>query len=559
MLSKLGCLLLVLSFGNSFCSSGDDLPEIDTPLGRVRGYWKTVEGLTYAAFEGIPYAKPPVGDMRFEEPEPIEAWSETLEANTLHTCTQADTRTPDQVSGEEDCLYINVYIPEDSVKNPKALDVIVSIHGGAFMVGAGHITFNTLLEYDAVLVSFNYRLGILGFLSTEDDVIPGNNGMKDQVLALEWVRDNIASFGGNPDSVTLVGLSAGAASVHLHYFSPLSEGLFVKGISQSGSALASWAIKKNALKRAKKLALLVDCPDSPSEDLKSCLKQKPAQTLLEQLAYFQGTDNLGELAPFAPVVENTSATAFLDTNPFQLMMEGKVHDVPWITSVTTGEGLLSTGYFWQILEEIDERWVELFPDLLDYTDTLDVSQVERVSKEVLDYYLGPGEKINKKNFKKFTQIFTDRLFAVPAELSAKLQASVNKSPVYVYIFNYTEGENKMTILFPDAQEIEGVAHGEDGIYFYGMLHINPLSDKDKRLIAACHNVLYSYATSGIPSFDGTDTWQPTGSEELTYLVVNGPDDIKLHKSESFTPVDFWTKIGLLEYENEVVKDDLCIS
>ncbi|XP_018562232.1 venom carboxylesterase-6-like [Anoplophora glabripennis] len=554
MLSKLGCLLFVLSFGNSFCTSQDDLPEIDTPLGRVRGYWKTLEGITYAAFEGIPYAKPPVGDLRFEEPEPIVAWSETLEANTLHTCIQAGLRAPETISGEEDCLYINVYIPEGSVKNPKALDVIVSIHGGAFVAGAGHKAFNTFLENDAVLVSFNYRLGILGFLSTEDDVIPGNNGLKDQVLALKWVRDNIASFGGNPHSVTIVGLSAGGASVHLHYFSPLSEGLFVKGISQSGSALAPWVIKKNALQRAKKLAVLVSCPDSPSEELRSCLKQKPAQALLKQLVNFQGSDNLAPIIPFAPVVENKSANAFLDADPYQLLKEGKVHDVPWITSFTNDEGLFVTGYFWQILEEVDERWVELFPDLLVYNDTLDASQMETVPKEVLDYYLGAGENINKKNFKKFTKILTDRLFAVPAELSAKLHANVTKSPVYFYKFNYTEGENKFTDFLPDAQGVEGVAHGDDGIYFYGVKHINSLSEQDKRMITACHNVLYSYATSGIPSFDGTDTWQATGSEELTYLLVNGPEDMKLHKSESLTPVDFWTKLGFPEFENDVVKD-----
>ncbi|XP_023311618.1 venom carboxylesterase-6-like [Anoplophora glabripennis] len=555
MLSKLGCLLLALSFGNSFCSGQDDLPEIDTPLGRVRGYWKTLDGITYAAFEGIPYAKPPVGDLRFEEPQPIEAWSETLEANTVHTCPQAESSAPDQITGDEDCLYMNVYIPEGSVKNPKALDVIVSIHGGAFTVGAGHITFNTFIENEAVLVSFNYRIGILGFLSTEDDVIPGNYGMKDQVLALKWVRDNIASFGGNPDSVTIVGLSAGAASVHLHYFSPLSKGLFVRGISQSGSAVAPFGIRKNALKRAKKLAVLVDCPDSPSEELKSCLKQKPAQTLLEQLVHFYSFVNMVPLIPFAPVVEKTSANAFLDAEPYQLLKEGKVLDVPWITSFAADDGLLPAGYFSQILEEVNERWVELFPDLLDYSDTLDASQVEAVSKEVLDYYLGPGENINKKNFKKFTKIFTDRLFAVPAELSAKLQASVNKSPVYVYKFNYTEGENKMTNFIPGLQGVEGVAHGEDGIYFYGMLHINPLSEQDRRLINACHNVLYSYATSGIPSFVGTDTWQPTGSEELSYLVVNGPEDLKLYKTENLTPVDFWSKLGLPEYENVIVKDE----
>ncbi|XP_018579426.1 venom carboxylesterase-6-like isoform X2 [Anoplophora glabripennis] len=560
MLSKLGCLLFVLSFGNSFCLSQDDLPEIDTPLGRVRGYWKTLDNITYAAFEGIPYAKPPVGNLRFEEPEPIEAWSETLEANTVHTCIQATFRSgaDDSIFGDEDCLYMNVYVPEDSVKNPKVLNVIVSIHGGAFMAGSGLITFNTLLEKDAVLVSFNYRLGILGFLSTEDDVIPGNYGMKDQVLALKWVRDNIASFGGNPDTVTVVGISAGAISVHLHYFSPLSKGLFVKGISQSGSVLTPFVIRtpQHALKRAKKLGGLLGCPDTSSEELKSCLKEIPARTVTNQMQHFLTYAKVAPLTPFSPIVEKASPNAFLDAEPYQLLKEGKVLDVPWITSVVTGEGLVVTGYLTPSLEEINEKWSEAFLDLLDLSDSLDASQMETVPKELLDYYLGPGEEINKKNFKKFTQIVSDRYFATGAELSAKMQANVNKSPVYFYIFNYTQGENTMDDLYPERlEEGTGVSHGEDAVYFYGMLRTYPFSEQDKRLITACHNVLYSYATSGIPSFDGTDIWQPTGSEELTFLVVNGPEDMKMYKTENLTPVDFWSRLGLLEYENVVVKNE----
>ncbi|XP_018577972.1 uncharacterized protein LOC108916248, partial [Anoplophora glabripennis] len=104
--------------------------------------------------------------------------------------------------------------------------------------------------------------------------------------------------------------------------------------------------------------------------------------------------------------------------------------------------------------------------------------------------------------------------------------------------------------------LTGACHGEDGVYFYGLLHFIPLSDQDKRLVTACQNVLYSYASSGIPSFDGTDVWQPTGSEELTYLFINGPEDMKLHRSEELRPIEFWSKLGLLENENLIVKNKL---
>nr|WCC58182.1 carboxylesterase [Pharsalia antennata] len=559
MWSKLVCLLFILYFGNNFCSSQDDpLPEIDTPLGRVRGYWKlSLDGRKHAAFEGIPYAKPPIGDLRFEAPQPISPWSDTWVATSPQTCIQAEFFGSKNINGHEDCLYLNVYVPAEFLNDPKDLEVIVAIHGGAFMVGSGHSVTNSkmLLDKDIVLVTVNYRIGILGFLSTEDDVIPGNNGMKDQVLALKWVRDNIASFGGNPHSVTLVGLSAGGASVHLHYFSPLSKGLFTKGVSQSGTALAPWVVKKKAAQRAKALAVSLGCPDSPSEALKSCLKRKPAMSLLQHLNQFYGIGSL-PLSPFAPVVEKGSANAFLDEEPYQLLKEGKVLDVPWITSFATDDGLLPSAFFYSELKKIDEYWTEIAPFLLDCNETLPEAKKEVIPRQVLDYYLGEGEKISKENFKKVTKIFTDRFFALPAELAAKLQAEATKSPVYFYQFNYTEGDVKMIQFYSKSQEIEGVAHGEDGLYFYGFVSSKTMSDKDKLLRNACQDMLYSYVTSGKPSFDGTDIWQPTGPAELTYLVVTGPNNLKLEKTENLTPIDFWSKLGLLENEHTVVKDEL---
>src|SRR5699024_71807 len=121
-----------------------------------------------------------------------------------------------KIPGDEDCLHINVYVPRTTLTHQDSLDVIVHIHGGAYMYGAGHFYSQPtlLMDREVVLVTFNYRLGILGFLSTEDIVVPGNNGLKDQAVALQWVKNNIASFGGNPNSITLTGLSAGGSSVH---------------------------------------------------------------------------------------------------------------------------------------------------------------------------------------------------------------------------------------------------------------------------------------------------------------------------------------------------------
>lgn len=175
-----------------------------------------------------------------------------------------------------------------------------------------------------------------GFLSTGDDVIPGNNGLKDQVLALKWIKENIEYFGGNPNSITLTGFSAGGASSHYHYLSPKSRGLFHRGISHSGSALQPWALSKHPLKQAQKLARLVGCPEEPSSELKACLKQRSAKGIGSKLKEFW---YLGSpVTPFGPVVEKGD-NSFLPKHPYQILHNKEVNDIPWIFSSTSEDGL----------------------------------------------------------------------------------------------------------------------------------------------------------------------------------------------------------------------------
>ena len=242
------------------------------------------------------------------------------------------------MSGEEDCLYVNVYVPRTHINPIENLNVIVDIHGGGFMALSGHIYAGPgyIMDHDVIFVTFNYRLGLLGFLSTEDDVLPGNNGLKDQVLALKWVQRNIRSFGGNPGSVTLTGASAGGVSVQLHYLSPMSTGLFHRGFSQSGCALNPYVLQGGALDKAKTIALAVGCPQTPTTELKKCLKEKPYQQLLNQTLLFTGY-GFHPLVVFSPVVEK-GANAFLPEKPRQLLSKKHVQDLPWMASFVEHDG-----------------------------------------------------------------------------------------------------------------------------------------------------------------------------------------------------------------------------
>ncbi|NWR64616.1 SASB hydrolase, partial [Bucorvus abyssinicus] len=223
-------------------------PEVTITLGRLKGRQTNVKGTDRLVnvFLGIPFAKAPVGSLRFSPPEPPEPWNDLRDATSYPPlCPQdlsmlkiaeknfKEKHLPFRTS--EDCLYLNVYSPAGSNKKDK-LPVMVWIHGGNFIFGgASRYDGSALSAYEnIVIVIIQYRLGLLGFFNTGDEHARGNWGFLDQVAALRWIQENIEQFGGDPGSVTLFGVSAGSCSVFAHVLSPLSKGLFHKAISESG-------------------------------------------------------------------------------------------------------------------------------------------------------------------------------------------------------------------------------------------------------------------------------------------------------------------------------------
>ena len=201
-------------------------------------------------------------------------------------CIQYNRPVPDHILGDEDCLYLNVYAPLR--RENESLPVFVFIPGGAFQYLDGNrfLEQHYLVQEDVIVVSMNYRLGFLGFLSTEDEVVPGNMGLKDQSMALRWVRTHIQAFGGDPTKVTIAGVSAGAACVHYHYLSRMSAGLFQSGMSFGGSALNCWAQTENWREKAMRLAELLNCPTSDARKMIECMKERPAIDIVAAQAEF---------------------------------------------------------------------------------------------------------------------------------------------------------------------------------------------------------------------------------------------------------------------------------
>lgn len=203
---------------------------------------------------------------------PIKTWNGTFDAFRDSPKCPQPVISAAEIS--EDCLKLNVYTKNMSIAARKP--VIVFIHSGHFHESSGRSDEfgpQYLIRRDIVLVTFNYRLSAFGFLSTGTKDAPGNNGLKDQVVALRWVKDHIKLFGGDPDCITLMGYGAGAISITLHMVSPMSKGLFHKAIVMSGSATAQWELPANQLDLVKKQARILRCPDHNMSFMMKCLKQ----------------------------------------------------------------------------------------------------------------------------------------------------------------------------------------------------------------------------------------------------------------------------------------------
>ncbi|XP_019875144.2 venom carboxylesterase-6-like isoform X2 [Aethina tumida] len=534
----------------AFCRANEH-PEVETSLGKIRGLVRqSFGGRKYAVFEGIPFAKPPIGDLRFEDPQPIDGWKGTWDATVSHTCIQAARIMVETTMGEEDCLYLNVYVPLERLHEGENLDVIAYVHGGAFMIGSGssYVSPDLLMDKDIVFVSFNYRLGILGFLSTGDGTVSGNLGLKDQVLALKWIQRHVKSFGGNPDSVTLAGLSAGAASVHLHYFSPLSKGLFHRAFSESGVALNPWVLQERPGEKTKKLASLVGCIEDKMKDIVECLKKRPATLLLSKLPEFYGYGGY-PFSPFAPVVESVNEpNRFLPKHPMKSYVDKDLIDVPWLVSTTADEGLFPFYWLASEIDDLDEKWPDIAAYALDYNYTMAKSQWAKIGNKIKEYYLGPGVKISRDNLRQFAKVFSDRLFVNGAEDAARRQSKVNKSPVYYFVFSH---ESEPLNMF----NIPGAGHGLSRYYMYGASD-DKFTEEDKKLLPLMVNMLTAFVKTGKPEFPGVQ-WDPVRSSDITYVNIKGPTDIKLETQDELSPREFWSSLDILENEKVVlVKDEL---
>ncbi|XP_011306384.1 esterase FE4 [Fopius arisanus] len=530
------CLALGLSW------AADEV-ELTIPQGTLRGLKTTTtqNGVQYYSFKGIPYAKPMIGPNKFKQSEPAEGWTGVRDATQHGNTCVFFCMVQQKVLGDDDCLFLNVYTPTLEEGSGKA--VMVYFHPGGFTKGSGDDDLfgpDFLLEKDVILVTVNSRLGALGYLNTGDANAPGNAGLKDQVLALNWIQNNIGRFGGCRNRVTLFGVSSGAASVQYHMLSPMSEGLFRRAIIQSGSVSSSWAISYTPREDAMTLAAKLGIKASDTKELVVKLSEVPTPQIVEANDALGGTMNFlrGDMHFMLPSVENNiGKDMFLPADPWELLKSGKVANVHTMIGTVSQEGGLFTGMVLPMVSHFQDNFALFIPKDLNMTDP---GQLKMVGESIKKFYF--GDKAVGDSVTELTNLLTDVFFACGSMLTARVINARLSSPVYQYLFDFEAPLGFMKSLF---KLEKGVVHGDDMTYlFYSKVFQNKLQP-GSRVETKTNQMVEmwtDFAKEGNPSITMSAAnikWEPMG-EDGKYLAIN--DELTMKTSIFKDRMNFWAGI-----------------
>ncbi|XP_048379989.1 neuroligin-1-like isoform X5 [Stegostoma tigrinum] len=605
--SDLGLLLWALEAMTCFallsCQKQDEMfPVVTTNYGKLRGVRKELNNEILGPvvqYLGVPFATPPVGGRRFQPPEAPASWSDVRNATQFApVCPQnihgmlPEVMLPvwflsnlDDVATyiqeqSEDCLYLNIYVPiENDIRDSGPKPVMMFVHGGSYMEGTGNMFEGSVLASygNVIVVTINYRLGVLGFLSTGDMAAKGNYGLLDQIQALRWLSENIGFFGGDPMRITVFGSGAGASCVNLLILSHHSEGnrwsnstkgLFQRAIAQSGTAISSWSVNYQPAKYTRILAKKVGCNFPETVDVVECLRRKSYRELVDQ-----------DIQPtryhiaFGPVVDGD----VLPDDPEILMEQGEFLNYDILLGVNQGEGFkfveslvdnedgISASYF-------DFAVSNFVDNLYGYPEGKDILR-ETIKFMYTDWADRDNGEMRRKTL---LALFTDHQWVAPAIATARLHAEY-QSPTYFYTF-YHHCQSEMKAVWADA------AHGDEIPYVFGipMIGVTELfpcnfSKNDVMLSAVVMTYWTNFAKTGDPNkpvpqdtkFIHTKpnrfeevAWTKFNSKEKPYLHIGLKPRIREHYRAN--KVAFWLELvphlhnlhDILQYTSTTTKTPL---
>ncbi|CAG4966489.1 unnamed protein product [Parnassius apollo] len=489
-------------------------PEVTIEQGVLRG--KISGNGMFFEYVGIPYASTN-SSLRFKAPGPAPSWDGIYEAiDEIYFCPQV---TPIGVLGSEDCLKINVYVPAVA---ERPLPVMVYIHGGVFILGSGGKLIygpDFLIQKGVIVVTFNYRLGVLGFLCLGIKEAPGNMGLKDQVAALRWVKKNIAAFGGDPENITLFGESAGATSVSLLLASDVTAGLFSRAIIQSGTSLSNWVINRKPIEVASLLAKSLGYnTKDPLEiynifskmDFKELVLAKTSKPLTK---YFES-----ELIHLPCVEEEIPGEESVIKNLPYNLLANKSKVVPVIYGTNSNEGLfLLYNDTEETLEQRNKRY--LFASDLHFKTE---EEAEMEAQKIHEFYFGK-DKISLNKAKNISDLYTHLYFETPSLFETELLIQNANATIYNYYFNYSGARSLMKIKTGFFGE-NGACHGDDIFYLF-KLQFLPFTffKRDENMINVMTSLWTNFAKYGDPTPDPTELnvkWLPSNKQTMNFLYID---------------------------------------
>ncbi|XP_075885992.1 bile salt-activated lipase-like [Nelusetta ayraudi] len=540
--------ILAAIAGYLHAASAASLGVVTTEGGQVKGENVRIRfGRYMDVFKGIPFADAP---GRFEKPKRHTGWDGILKTTKYQPrCLQLNFLLTD-VMGSEDCLYLNIWVPQGKTVSSN-LPVMVWIYGGGFLVG-GSMGANFLDNYlysgqeiadrgDVIVVTLGYRVGSLGFLSTGATDLPGNYGLWDQQAAIAWVYRNIRSFGGNPSNITLFGESAGGASVSFQTLTPHNKGMVKRAISQSGVALCPWAINKNPRKFAEEVAVKVGCPTDSR--MAVCLKMTDPVKLT-----MAGSISL-DASPDNPIVYNLLLSPvvdgdFLPDQPHNLFHNAA--DIDYIAGVNDMDGHLFTAVdVPSINSNLLETPVENVRKLLAaYTkEKGQVGADNAYSTYVADWGTNPSQETIKKTV---IAIGTDYIFLVPTQAALYLHASHAKSGrTYSYLFSEP---NRMGGLLTPYPGWMGADHADDLQYVFGKPFTTPLGYWPSHRDVSGYMIAYwtNFARTGDPNNGESAVpvaWPQFTSAGHQYVDIHSDMNANYVRDKMrMSFVTFWTSI-----------------
>ncbi|XP_062410324.1 bile salt-activated lipase-like [Sardina pilchardus] len=541
-MAMLGLLLAAaLCLGSASAAS---LGTVMTEGGMVVGNNKAVSGLfRYVdSFKGIPFAAPP---GRFEKPQPHPGWDGVLKAKEYRTrCLQVNL-IQTMTRGVEDCLYLNIWIPQGRKEVSTNLPVMVWLFGGGFLVGASTgANFLDNYLYDGeelanrgnvIVVTLSYRTGTLGFLSTGDAGIPGNYGLWDQHAGIAWVHRNIKAFGGDPDNLTVFGESAGGASVNFQLITPLNKGLIRRGISQSGVALCPWAVNRNPRAFAELVAERVGCPTD--DKMVACLKMTDPVTLT-----LAGTLDM-EGSPEKPIVSALVLSPvidgdFLPDEPANLFVNAADRD--YIAGANDMDGHIFTGV------DVPSVNQPLHATAVEDLRLLVRSFTKEKGQKAADlayneYTSGWGHRPGREEIKRaVVEVETDYIFLVPTQAALYLHNSVaTTGRTYSYLFSQPNRN-------PGFPSWIGADHADDLQFVFGKPFTTPLGYWPKHRDVSGYMIAYwtNFARTGDPNKGESDVpvnWPAFDNQTHKYVDINdrmGRNSVKQKQRMRF--VNYWT-------------------